>query len=288
MKSIWRGSLSFGLVSIRVRLYSAVKEHAISFKLLHNKCQEPVAYERWCKHCNKQISWEDVVRGFKLEDGSYFILTQEKIKELKPESTDTIDIIEFAPASQIDTIFLEHHYYLAPEKGSEKAFFLFKSALESAGKVAIGTFVMRDKQYACVINPYEKTMLLTTLNYLYEIKPISQVPELAQLEEQKINAAHLKLALQLIGQLTVKKFNLGQFKDTFVQELKEAIKKGKREKVSPAKRRRPLPSTKKKEKDSLIENLRASLIAPGRSGEVAHARGAKTAKSSRTTRTKKT
>lgn len=276
MKSIWKGSLSFGLVSIRVRLYSAVQEHVIGFKLLHKKCQEPIAYQRWCNHCDKQVPWEDIVKGLKLDDGSYFILTQEKLKELKPKTTETIDIVEFVVASQIESIYLEHHYYLAPEKGSENPFFLFRKALEEAHKVAIGTFVMRDKQYTCVINPYQEAMLLTTLNYGYEIRPLSGIAELQDIESKKINPAELKLAMQLVNQLTVKKFNISEFKDTFAQQLKEEIKKGTKGKKPSRKKEKEVTGKKKKEEPStLAARLKASLRAPGREAEVAHAKSAK-------------
>ncbi len=274
MKTIWKGSLSFGLVTIPIRLYSAIQEHAISFTLLCKKCHMPITYERWCKGCNKEVAWQDVVKGLRLEDGSYFILTQEKLRALKPETTDTISIVEFVSATQIQPIYLEHHYYLAPDKENEQAFFLFKKALEVSGKVAIGTFVMRDKQYACVINPYEKIMLLSTLNYSYEIRDINEVPY-AKNVPKKLESAELKLAAQLIDQLTAKKFNLAQFKDTFAQQLKAAIKKGKREKGVSRKRTGPAVEKKKEKNKTLIANLRASLIAPGRGGEVAHARGKK-------------
>lgn len=279
MKSIWKGSISFGLVSIRVRLYSAVREHAIGFKLLHAKCHEPIVYERWCPHCKKKVEWSDIVKGLKLEDGSYFILTQEKLKELKPAKTDSIDIVEFVDASQIQAIYLEHHYYMGPESASEKAFFLFKKALQESGKVAIGTFVMRDKQYACVINPYEQTMLLTTLNYAYEIRPLKEVPFIGA--QAKINPAELKLANQLIDKLTVKKFDLSQFKDTFAQQLKEAIKKGKKAKPSKAKKEKEVAIPRKRKEEPLLSHLRASLIAPGRGGEVARAKSVRSAKSRR-------
>ena len=128
MKSIWKGSISFGLVTIPVRLYSAVKEHAIGFTLLHNKCHTPITYKRWCEHCKKEVPWADVVKGLKQEDGSYAILTQEKLKELKPKTTDSVSIVEFVSANQIETIYLEHHYYLGPEKAGEKSFYFLKSS----------------------------------------------------------------------------------------------------------------------------------------------------------------
>lgn len=271
MKSIWKGNISFGLVTIPVRIYSAVQEHVLGFKLLHDKCHTPIAYKRWCDHCKKEVGWTDVVKGLKQEDGSYVILTQEKIKELKPEKTDNLSIIEFVNADQIEPIYLEHHFYLGPEKKDQNSFYLFKKALEQSGKVAIGKFVMRDKEYICVINPYEQTLLLTTLNYAYEIRPLAEVPNLKA--PKALSAAELKLANQLINQLTVKTFKLEQFKDTFAQQLKEAIKKGKKQKGKKVKEKAPAKA-KKEKGSSLSHALRASLIAPSRSSYQPHARAA--------------
>lgn len=273
MKPIWKGSISFGLVSIPVRLYSAIQEHALSFKMLHDKCHTPVVYQRWCPHCKKEVQWQNIVKGFKTEDGSFVVLTQEKLRELRPQTTDTISIVEFVATSSIEPIYLEHHFYLGPEKTGEKSFNLFKKALQDARKVAIGTFVMRDKEYACMINPYGDAMLLSTLNYSYEIRDVSEVPNLGS--GKKISAAEITLAKQLIDKLTVKKFNLAQFKDTFAEQLKAAIKKSKKEKILKTKKakQKPVEIKKKKEKEpSLTTALRASLIAPGRGGQVAHAK----------------
>lgn len=280
MKSIWKGTISFGLVTIPVCLYSAIQEHVLGFKLLHAKCHTPISYKRWCEHCNKEVGWSDVVKGLKQEDGSYFILTQEKLKELKPEKTDQLSIIEFVNATQIEPIYLEHHYYLGPEKAGQHAFYLFKKALEQSGKVAIGKFVMRDKEYVCVINPYQAALLLSTLNYAYEIRSIADVPNLKA--PKSLAAGELKLANQLIDQLTVKTFKLEQFKDTFAQALKEAIRKSKNQKSRKKVKEKTAPKVKKEKEGSLSHALRASLIAPTRHHQPvaralsAHRKGKKT------------
>lgn len=274
MKSIWKGSISFGLVTIPVRLYSAVQEHAIGFTLLHNKCNTPIAYQRWCNHCKKEVAWPDVVKGLKLENGSYAILTQEKLKALKPKTTETISIIEFVSADQIKPIYLEHHYYLAPEKAGQNSFHLFQAALEKSGKVAIGMFVMREKQYLCVINPYENTILLTTLNYAYEIRPLKEVPNLAN-QPKKVETSELKLAQNLIQALSKKKFDITKFKDTFAQQLKAALKSTKKEKIHKKKKEKTAEIIKKKDESSLMTALRASLRAPAKNGQIAYAQRAK-------------
>jgi len=271
MKSIWKGSISFGLVSIPVRVYSAIQAHALSFKMLHAKCHTPVHYERWCSHCKKNVEWSQIVKGYKLENGEYVVLTQEKLQQLRPQTTDTISIIEFVATSSIEPIYLEHHFYLGPEKTGEKSFHLFKKALQESRKVAIGTFVMRDKEYACMINPYGDAMLLSTLNYSYEIRDVAEVPNLGAVK--KLSPAEITLAKQLIDKLTVKKFNLTQFKDTFAEQLKAVLKKSKREKILGKKKVKEKPVVNKKEKTpNLATALRASLIAPGRGGHVAHAK----------------
>jgi DNA end-binding protein Ku len=273
MKSIWKGSISFGLVSIPVRLYSAIKEHALGFKMLHDKCHTPISYQRWCPHCKKEVAWNNIVKGIKLEDGSYVVLTQEKLSELRPQTTDTITIVEFVATSAIEPIYLEHHFYLGPEKAGEKSFNLFIKALQDARKVAIGTFVMRDKEYACMINPYGDAMLLSTLNYSYEIRDVHEVPNLGA--AKKLAPSEIALAKQLIDKLTVKKFNLAQFKDTFAEQLKAAIKKSKKEKIVAQKKKTKKESVRisKKEKEvNLATALRASLIAPGKRSEIARAK----------------
>ncbi len=263
MKAIWDGSLSFGLVTIPIRLYSATESHSLGFKVLCGKCHNQLTYSRYCPKCKKEVPWENVIKGLKLPSGKYFIATPEKIKELKPEKTDTISVVEFIDKDEINFIYLKSHYYLAPKKKSENAYFLFQQALENSNKVGIGTFVMRDKEYVCTITPYETGLLLTTMNYAYEIRPIKSIAALKKMP--KVKPAELKLANQLIKQLTKKKFDLTQFKDTFAEKLKKAIKTGKKvkPKTSEKKKRPKKESTSgKKTEETILASLRASLEKP--------------------------
>lgn len=280
MKSIWNGSISFGLVSININIYSAIQEHTLGFKLLCKKCHTPITYERWCKNCNKEVAWHDVVKGLKLPDGTYFILTQEKLHELRAVKTDTIDIKEFVDAGEIKPIYLESHYYIVPAKLAEKTYFLFKRALEETNKVAIGQFVMRDKEYICVIKPQDNVLLLSTLHYSYEIRDLSGVAVLKK--EPKIDIQELKLAEQLISKLTRKKFNLDQYKDSFAENVLKELKKkqkesksGKSKKTGKTKKQTEIRPANKKE-SNLITSLRQSLIAPSKTRQpVARAKSRK-------------
>ena len=141
MKTIWQGTLSFGLVNIPVGLYSAVESQSLGFTMLCGTCNNPITYKRWCNHCNKEIAWQTIVKGLKIKEDTYFVLTHENLHALKPTKTESIAIIEFVDPSLIDPIYLEKHYYVAPKKKAETAYFLFEEALKAAHKVAVGVFV---------------------------------------------------------------------------------------------------------------------------------------------------
>ncbi|HEV2916203.1 MAG TPA: Ku protein [Candidatus Babeliales bacterium] len=255
MKMIWSGSISFGLINIPIKLYPAIQEHTFGFKVLCGKCHNPLAYRHWCTHCKKEVAWENTVKGFQQEDGSFIVLTKEQIKALRSAKTSTIDIKEFVDQEAIKTVYINGHYYMVPAKKEIKAFFLFFKALKKANKVAIGTFVMHEKEHVVAITPYENTLLLNTLHYAYEIRSLDTIQ--AELESKtKVDTEELKLAQQLINQLSHKVFNIGKYKDTFIARLKKelsALKKGKK-----VKKPKPTKRTAAKKK-SLVDTLRASV-----------------------------
>lgn len=255
MKAIWKGSISFGLVTIPIKIYSAIKAHSLGFTLLHRVCKTPISYERWCAHCKKKIAWEDVIKGIELPDGSYFTITKEKLEELKPEKTDLIDIVEIVDADAVDPIYFDTHYYVAPLKPQEKAFFLFVAALKALKKVAIGRFVLREKEYVTMLHPHYNGLLLSTLNYSYEIRDFSKIEEL-QVPAIKMEKQELSLAQELIKKLYKKKFDMNKFKDTFAEQLRMRIAHAAKGKKLPKVKKTPV---KRKEKTTLLESLRASL-----------------------------
>lgn len=257
MKPIWNGSLSFGLVTIPVKLYKAVQEHVFGFTLLCATCHKPVHYSRWCNHCNKEVEWNHVLKGLEVRKGQYIAITPEAIKKLKPEKSSTIDVIAFIPADLIAPIYFEHHYYVAPASApSEKAFFLFHQAIKSMNKVAIGKFVLRDKEYVVAIQTYENGIVLSTLNYAYEIRSMKKIPELTA-KKSKASPAELKLAKQLIEQLSKNKFDINDFKDNYAENLKKLIKQQSKSKGKHVKL--PKEPKKIKKSHSLIDSLRDSL-----------------------------
>ncbi|MEX0939729.1 MAG: Ku protein [Candidatus Babeliales bacterium] len=257
MKALWKGRLAFGLVNIPIKLYSAIESQSLGFKLLHAKCHTPLSYQRFCPHCKKIIEWGDVIKGKELADGSYFILTKEQIEKMKPETIDVIEVIEFIDITKIDPIYFDSHYYLAPQKVTEKAYFLFTEIMKEMQVTAIGKFVLREKEYVCSIQPYQTGFLLSTLNYAYEIRPISRVEELSVKVTAEVTKQERNLAEKFIKSLTKKEFDITDFKDTFNEELQKQIQR-----VTEGKKvikKRAQKAVLKKVPKELLQSLKESI-----------------------------
>jgi len=253
MRVIWTGSISFGLVNIPIRLYPAVDPQTKGFRMLHKKDKVPLEFKRWCPKHKQEVHWGDVAKGLEIGKNKYVILEKEDLEQLKPKRTDEIEIIEIIDSWQVDPVFYDHHYFLGPDTEKEKAYFLFKHALEQSAKAAIGRFVMREREHVCAIEAYKDGLLLTTLNFAHEIrdiKKIDHVQEVPSLKQQEIN-----LAAQLIEKLQKKEFDITEFQDTYLDELKVLVKKKLKGKIIEVK----VEPKKAKKEENLIEALKASL-----------------------------
>lgn len=251
MRSVWNGSISFGLVSIPVKLYAAVSPTGIGFKLLCRKCMTPVHYQRKCEGCKGEVKWEDTLKALDLGDGQFLPFEQEELDALRPEKTDRIEIVEFVGQDELEPLYYNKFYFCAPPKSTDRAFFLFHRVLGDSKKVAIGRFVMREKEYVCAISAYGNGLLLSTLNYKYEIRDIDEIGVLKELP--KLKKEEIQLAKKLVDQLTQEELNLDEFKDTFAEKLQEMIKKKEKVVVPETHEERPFDEA------SLMDALQASL-----------------------------
>ncbi len=251
--AVWKGSINFGLVSIPIELYSAIQPHVIGFKMLHNRCNTPISNKRWCANCDKEIQWEEIVKGLKLPDGSFFVITKENLKKLRPEKTETITVVEFVETRSVPPIYYDQHYYVTPQKSGQKAFFLLAAALKKFDQSAVAQFVLRDKDFVCLLQPYENGLLMTTLHYVYEIKQLDITNKIKA--PAKLSEEELKLAELLMSKLYKKKFDISRFKDTFAARLAKAIKSKQEGKVVRVKDSKPAGTPEV----SLLEALRASI-----------------------------
>jgi len=228
MRSIWKGALSFGLIHIPVRLYSASKTRELKFKLLHKQDLSEIRYARICKADGKEIPWEEIVKGYEYEPGDFVIMTEEDFEKANVKKTRTIEIIDFTKEDQIDTIYYDTPYFLEPEKGAAKAYSLLYEALKRSKKVAVGHFVFRQHEHLGVIRVHENLLVLHQLRYESEILDAKEL----NIPKSPILKNELDMATKLIDQLT-KPFNPKAYSDSYTDEIKAMIKKkAKGERVS--------------------------------------------------------
>lgn len=219
MRSIWSGSISFGLVNIPVKLVSAVQTEEIDFDMLSKKDLAPVHYARIDSKTGEEVPWKDIVKGYQYAKGKYVVVEPEDFEKASPEKSKSIDIVQFVKEDEIDPIYYEKPYYLVPGKGAAKSYKLLLKALEETQTVGIAEFAMRNRGHLCALKPYEGALLLNQLRYQEEIK---DVPAEAVTKE-RIRDKELELAVKLVDQLT-EHFNPAAFKDTYIAELKKVIK----------------------------------------------------------------
>ncbi|MDI6825784.1 MAG: Ku protein [Candidatus Aenigmarchaeota archaeon] len=221
-RAIFSGNISFGLVSIPIKIYAASQPKQIDLHMVCNVCQTPLLYKRWCPKCNKEVGWQDIDRGYKISKDKWIIIKKEDLDRIKLPTTKTIDIKEFIDVSQIDPIFFEKPYYVVPQETGVKAYSLFVEALRLANKAALGKVVMRNKEYLIALRAFKKGIVMHVLYYLGEIREIEELSELKNLVV--VSKEELELARTLIQKLTESEFDPKKFKDTYTEALMELIK----------------------------------------------------------------
>lgn len=225
MRSLWSGSISFGLVNIPIKLYSAIESSSLDLDMLDKKDHSNIQFKRVNEKTGKEVAWENIVKGYKI-DNEYVILTDEDFKKASPEKTKTIDISEFVELEEVPPIHYDTSYYIEPEKNGGKAYVLLRDALVKSKKAALGTFVLRSKENLCLINASDKILVLHKIRYAQEIRSAEDV----KVPDSKVSAAEIQMAIKLIDQLTGE-FDISKYKDTYSETLMkfiEAKAKGKK------------------------------------------------------------
>jgi DNA end-binding protein Ku len=250
MRSIWKGAISFGLINIPVKLYSAVTESSLDLDMLDKKDHSNIKFKRVNASTGKEVSYENIVRGYMYHD-DYVILDDEDFKYADAKKTNTIEIIQFVNEKEIDPIYYEQPFYLEPEKSGVKAYALLREALHAAGKVGLGTFVLRKKETLAVLKPYQEVIVLNRIRFEEEIRDFK---DLNLPEVKKSSGEEQKMAIKLVDQLT-KKFNIAKYKDTYTEKLLKVISQ-KAKGIKPSKPKLKVVHT---QSDDLVEMLKASL-----------------------------
>ena len=221
MHSIWTGTISFGLIHIPVRLYTAAEARTLKFKYLHKDDMCPISYARVCRKTGEEVAYEDIVKGYEYRKGDFVIMEDEDFKKADVEKTQTIEISEFVNARDIDEKFFDKPYFLEPTKEARKAYVLLREALKKSGKVGIGRFVLRNKEHLAAIEPDNEVIVLNQMRFPEELRSSEDLDIPKKVEFSK---KELDIALQLVEQLS-EPFEPEKYKDTYTQKLKNVIEK---------------------------------------------------------------
>ena len=219
-RSIGTATISFGLVSVPVSIYSASESKAsVSFNMLHKKCGTRLKQQYICPKDNEVVTRDETVKGYEFAKDQYVVLSAEELKTLEEKATQTIDVLEFVPLAQVDREYMDKVYYLGPDKGGDRAYRLLAEAMKETGKAALGQYAARGQQHLVLLRPLNGVLVMEQLHYADEIRPTTEVTVPAG----EVKPAELKLAKQLIDQTSTETFEPQKYKDTVRERVLETI-----------------------------------------------------------------
>jgi DNA end-binding protein Ku len=252
-RAIWSGAISFGLINIPVKLFSATRENELSFNQLRKSDMSRIKYQRVAAADGQEVPYDQIVKGYEVEDGMYVVIEDEDLKKASPKKTQSVEILSFANEDEIDSVYFDKPYYLGPEKNAARAYALLRAALESSKKVAVAKFILRTKENLAIIKPEGDALILNQIRYQSEIREADglNLPGKDQVQDKE-----LELALSLVNQLT-EPFKPDQYQDTFTAEIKHIIEQ-KAQGITPEVVGEAPQQTKD---DDLLASLRASIEA---------------------------
>jgi DNA end-binding protein Ku len=251
MRPIWTGAIGFGLVNIPVKLYSATQGSELNLDMLDKKDLAHIRFKRVNEKSGKEVAWANIVKGYMIND-KYVVLDDKDFETANAIKTKVIEITDFVEESEINTIYYETPYYLAPEKSGVRAYALLKEALLKTGKAGVSTFVMRNKEHLAILRATEDVMILNQLRFHQEIRNPGEL----EIAAAVVKPAELKMAISLVDQLTAK-FDISYYKDTYTEQLLKLIK-AKSKGAKPAATHMKVVHSKAKD---LMGQLKASLTA---------------------------
>lgn len=252
MRAIWKGAITFGMVTIPVKLYTATEQKDVRLRMLCKEHEAPIQEKRVCSEGGEELEWKELARGFEVKKGEFVVLEPEEIDAAKPESSTTIDIGDFIEATEIDPVYFEKSYFLEPTDVGAKPFSLLKRALEETERVALARVTIRTRERLATVRAYEDTLILETMFWPDEIRSTGAL-DLPEGKEATVRAKELDMARSLVASLA-DKFRPETYADAYRTALEELIEQKMRGEVRSAKRRKPEPKV-----IDLMEALRASV-----------------------------
>jgi DNA end-binding protein Ku len=254
-RAIWSGTISFGLVNVPVRMYSAIEEQKLHFHYLHTKDDSPIGYDKVCKSEGKSVPDEEIGKAFEVSKGKYVYLDDEDFEAARVDGYKTMEISDFVPYEEIDPIYFEKTFYLGPQEGAEKVYSLLVKAMESSELVALGTYIMRDREHLGCLRVRDGALALEKMFFANEIRDVKEVKP----KKASVSKAELEMAEELIDRFT-STFKPEKYKDTYTAALKKIVKAkqaGKDVHAAPA-------EAEEAEVTDLMEALKASISDAGK------------------------
>ncbi|MCR8636690.1 MULTISPECIES: Ku protein [Paenibacillus] len=220
MHTVWKGAISFGLVHVPVKMFSATEDKDISMRYIHKECTTPLNFVRKCLTCEREVEWEEIARGYEYEPGAFVLFEKDELDNLNGEVTKEIKILDFVQLTDIDPIYFQKTYFLAPNETGANAYNLLLEAMKQSGKIGIAKVSIRTKSSLAAIRVIDNCIAMETIFYPDEIRSVEQVPNLPQ--QSNVNDKELQMAKMLIDQLTTP-FEPEKYKDDYREAVLNAI-----------------------------------------------------------------
>ncbi len=256
MHTMWKGTISFGLVNIPIKLHAATENKDIKLRSLHKKCHSPIRYEKVCPVCEEELDAKEIVKGYEIAKGKFVVLEEEELEELRKQTEEkAVEIMDFLDMREIDPVYFNRSYYMSPNEGGVKAYGLLRKALTESEKVGLARIVMRSKEQLAVIRVYENTLLMETIHYPDEVRKASDVPNVPQdnvPQDDEVSKKEIETAILLIDQLTTS-FEPEKYTDAYRSNLMALIESKRTGKK--------LVTAKVKEPENNVTDLMAALQA---------------------------
>src|SRR4051794_23937124 len=256
-RAIWSGSISFGLLNVPVKLYSAVSKKSVSFRELRESDGSRVRHKRVAEADGEEVDYNDIVKGYEIAPDQYVVITRDELEELDPKKTRAIEVLDFVDLDDIDPIYFDHPYYLGPDKGAERAYALLVKAMEDSHKVAVCRFVLRNRESLAALRPMNGVMTMATMRFADEVVSTDELTDVLGEEVEAPKKKELDMAKALIDSLT-SEFDAEQYRDEYREELLDLIeRKAKGESIVSTETEAPTPTKAPDLMAALEESLAA-------------------------------
>ncbi|MCP3027306.1 Ku protein [Halobacillus sp. A5] len=221
MHTMWKGTISFGLVNIPIKLHAATENKDVKLRQLHEECKSPIEYKKRCPVCDKEVSNEEIVKAYEYTKNKFVVLDAEDLENLKKEQEDkSVEILDFVKLEEIDPVYFDKSYFMSPNDGGSKAYGLLRKALNDTGKIGIAKIIIRSKEQLAIVRVFQNTLIMETIHFPDEVRDTADVPNVP--EETELSKKEVSTAITLIDQLTAE-FDPEKYTDDYRTALLELI-----------------------------------------------------------------